>query len=126
MPRLSDNQIAEMRATVVDNLLDHVCDVSVRTEGDPDPDGHVEYVWNVVATDVPCHHWEARENEFVGAENVTVTRERLLMPANYAISNFDRIVRIRTYGGVVINAEFNVTEVLHRYADTLLMLERIQ
>lgn len=123
---LTAAEIASMRGDVLNVVLDMTCDIQRETPGATDSHGHPSPgVWNTVNDNIRCHYWEQAEAELVGSPNATLTRERVLLPANTAVSNKDRITNVTNADGVIAGP-LEVLEVLKRPYDVLLVVRAVQ
>lgn len=124
---LNTLEIGRMRQDVDELILDMTCDVSRETPGAVDSHNQpTPGVWNVLSNDIRCHYWEEAESELVGSPNVTLTRERVLLPANSDVHTGDRINQVIGVDGSQVATGLDILEVLKREFDTLLIVRSIR
>lgn len=122
---LNSDEIAGMRAAIINVQLDHLCDIDRKVQVNTDPNNAPVYVWETLARGEPCHYWESGESELIGTENVTITNYRLVLSANFDINNLDRINKIVNNDGTEIARLMEVRQVLTRMNETVCMLRDI-
>lgn len=125
MRELQAWEIDSMRDTVSDVQLDHTCIIQRSSVDSIDVDGQPVFVWSEIYNG-ECHYWEEAEQEVVGPDaQATITRERIVLPANTQVTTADYVLSVTGYDGVIIGA-LNVKEVIQQVQHTLLLVERIQ
>lgn len=117
----SAQEIAAMRQTVEDHF-NYECLVELSVEGVVDEAGHPTVTWETLY-EGPCSYIEKASREIVGAENVVLVDARVILPANLAVSEGDRVTTVTSPDAVVVASNLNIQSVLDRITETVCLVQ---
>lgn len=118
---LTLDEISSMRATVLNTQLDHVCTIKRKVESGRDSLNRPIVTLQTLYSNEPCHYWEESENEMVGTQNVTITREHVVTRADIDAITGDVVSAVVLYDTLEVGP-FDILEVHRRVNHTDLIV----